>query len=108
MIKIGVTGGIGSGKTTFCKVWESLGAFVVYADDFAKELMVTDQELINQIKETFGERSYFRDGTLNRSFLAEEAFAKGRLYELTAIVPPTMWKRMNDIMQSKEKDRVKL
>lgn len=108
MIKVGVTGGIGSGKTTFCKVWESLGAFVVYADDFAKKLMVTDQELISQIKETFGEHSYFGDGTLNRSFLAEEAFSKGRVDELNAIVHPILWKRMNELMQSKEKEGVQL
>ena len=64
MIRVGVTGGIGSGKTTLCKEWEKLGAFVVYADDLAKKLMVEDEELVKNIKSTFGDKAYDEDGAL--------------------------------------------
>jgi len=108
MIKVGVTGGIGSGKTTFCKVWEKLGAYVVYADDLAKELMVNENELISQIKAVFGKNSYHSDGTLNRRHLAEEAFAKGRVKELNAIVHPVLWARLNELADQKKREGVKV
>ncbi len=106
MIKIGITGGIGSGKTTFCKVLEELGAFVLYADDYAKELMVNDEKLISSIKNTFGEEAYFKDGTLNRKFLAEEAFSKGRVEELNDLVHPVLWKKADQLADEKEKEGV--
>ncbi len=108
MIKIGVTGGIGSGKTTFCKKLEELGAFVLYADDFAKELMVSDSELITSIKKTFGSEAYFGDGSLNREYLAKEAFAKGRVEELNAIVHPVLWKRTEELAKEKEQEGVQV
>ena len=108
MIKVGVTGGIGSGKTTLCKVWEELGAFVVYADDFAKNLMTTDEELKASIKHTFGRDSYFKDGSLNRAYLAEEAFSKGRVKELNAIVHPVLWSRIADLSNQKEGEGVQV
>ena len=54
MFKVGITGNIGSGKTTVCKIFEVLGIPIFYADDAAKEVMVTDAELIAGIKQTFG------------------------------------------------------
>ena len=54
MIKVGVTGGIGAGKTTFCETWENLGAYVVYADDFAKNLMISDNEIITKYGKFLG------------------------------------------------------
>ncbi len=103
MIRVGVTGGIGSGKTTFCKVWEELGAFVIYADDYAKELMAQDQELVRRVKNVFGDETYLEDGSLNRSFLATEAFAKGRVEELNQIVHPILWSRLDKLADEKEK-----
>jgi dephospho-CoA kinase len=108
MIKVGVTGGIGSGKTTFCKIWEGLGAFVVYADDYAKTLMNTDKELITQIKSVFGPNSYNEDGSLNREYLADEAFSKGRVKELNEIVHPVLWNRISELVEKKEKEGVLL
>ena len=108
MIKVGVTGGIGTGKSTFCQVWEQLGAFVVYADDFAKHLMITDSELIARIKSVFGDKSYFESGELNRSYLAEEAFKKGRVEELNAIVHPLFWSRLSELENQKEQEGVKI
>ncbi len=108
MIKVGVTGGIGSGKTTFCKVLEELGSFVLYADDFAKELMSTDQELRQRIIQTFGTQAYTKDGELNRPYLAEQAFSKNRVEELNALVHPILWERVDKLMQKKEQEGVKV
>lgn len=108
MIRVGVTGGIGSGKTTFCKKWEELGAFVVYADDLAKDLMVSNTKLISSIKQVFGEKAYFKNGSLNRAYLANEAFEKGKVEELNAIVHPTLWTEIEKLAQSKEKKGVSL
>ena len=102
MKKAGVTGGIGSGKTTFCKKLEELGAFVVYADDLAKELMVSDAELVLQLKEAFGEGVFLTDGLLNKKFLSNEAFRKGRVEELNDIVHPVLWERINELATQKE------
>lgn len=108
MKRVGITGGIGSGKTTFCKVWEGLGAYVLYADDFAKELMVSDKELIRSIKQTFGEQSYHEDGSLNRAFLAKEAFEKGRVKELNALVHPQLRKRIKELADRKSQEGIEI
>jgi dephospho-CoA kinase len=90
-MKIGVTGGIGSGKTTVCKIFETLGIPVYYADDRAKELMVTKPALIAGIKELFGENAYLKDGSLNRAHIASIAFQdKSILNQLNALVHPAV------------------
>ncbi|MEX1062792.1 MAG: dephospho-CoA kinase [Balneolaceae bacterium] len=104
MVTVGITGGIGSGKSTVCAEWDKLGAVIVYADDFAKELMVGDQELVEEIRSAFGSESYFADGTLNREFLASEAFARGRADELNKLVHPVVSKRVRDRMSRAEKE----
>ena len=108
MIKVGVTGGIGSGKTTFCKKLEELGAYVLYADDLAKELMVSDEELIASIKKVFGEEAYHADGSLNRQYLAEEAFAKGRVEELNKLVHPVLWESANQLVKEKKEEGIQV
>ena len=57
MKKIGITGGIGSGKTTVCKIFESLGIPVYYADDRAKALMIENKELVDGIKNLLGDKT---------------------------------------------------
>ena len=106
MIRVGVTGGIGSGKTTLCKEWERLGAFVVYADDLAKKLMVEDEELVKNIKSVFGDEAYHSDEALNREYLAQEAFEKGRVTELNRLVHPVLWKKVEEISAQKEREGV--
>jgi dephospho-CoA kinase len=106
MIRVGVTGGIGSGKTTLCKEWERLGAFVVYADDLAKKLMVEDEELVKNIKSVFGDEAYQKNGSLNRHYLAEEAFTKGRVTELNRLVHPVLWDKVEEIAAQKEREGV--
>lgn len=104
MIRVGVTGGIGSGKTTLCKEWERLGVFVVYADDLAKKLMVEDEKLVKRIRSVFGDEAYHEDGSLNRHYLAQEAFEKGRVAELNRLVHPVLWKKVEEISAQKERE----
>lgn len=108
MIKVGVTGGIGSGKTTLCKEWEKLGAYVLYADDLAKKLMNEDQQLKARIKKVFGDESYDASGNLVRPYLACEAFEKGRVEELNALVHPVLWEKAESIAREKEREGIRV
>lgn len=108
MIKVGITGGIGSGKTTFCKEWEKLGAYVLYADDFAKQLMNEDKELKKKIMSAFGGRAYDIDGNINRDYLAKEAFEKGRVQELNDLVHPVLRARTKELAAKKEKEGIEV
>lgn len=93
MLKIGITGNIGSGKTTVSKVFEILGIPVFYADEAAKRVMVTDQQLITEIKAAFGNASYFNDGTLNRKYIADIVFNNDeQLARLNSIVHPATFR----------------
>lgn len=103
MITVGVTGGIGSGKTTVCKEWEKLGASVVYADDLAKELMVTDDQLKQSLIDVFGEETYDSDGKLNRAHLIRHAFEEGRVGELNELVHPAVARKFQEICVEAEK-----
>lgn len=73
-LQVGITGGIGSGKSLVCKVFSCLGVPIYDADSRAKNLMTTDGILIEQIAKEFGTLSYHPDGTLNRKYLSELAF----------------------------------
>lgn len=90
MIKVGITGGIGSGKSTLCRLLEERGAVVYYSDDRAKELMHSSVSLRAALLAEFGDRVY-SDGVLNRAWLADEVFRKPeRLAALNAIVHPAV------------------
>lgn len=89
MLKIGITGGIGSGKSTVSRIFELLGVPVYYADDRAKDIMVRDPELIAQIKHHFGEEIYDTQGALNRKLLGSIVFNdKDKLAVLNSLVHP--------------------
>ena len=93
MLKIGITGGIGSGKTTVCKVFETLGIPVFYADTVAKEIMVSDQILIDGVKNAFGNESYFENGSLNNKHIAAIVFNNAdELAKLNALVHPAVFR----------------
>jgi dephospho-CoA kinase len=88
LLKIGLTGGIGSGKSTVAAIFEVLGIPVYHADEAAKRLMQQDANLISGIKKLFGEESY-NNGVLNRSFISEKVFSDpDKLSKLNALVHP--------------------
>jgi len=97
MLKIGITGNIGSGKTTVSKIFEVLGIPVFYADDEAKKVMVSDAILIEELKRAFGEQSYFEDGLLNRKHIAGIVFNnETELNKLNAIVHPAVFRAFDN------------
>ncbi len=88
MLKIGLTGGIGSGKTTVAQIFEVLGIPVYYADQAAKDLMNRDTDLKNKIIDSFG-ASVYKDGLLDRDLLGSLVFAdKEKLALLNSFVHP--------------------
>lgn len=93
MLKIGITGNIGGGKTTVSKIFEILGIPVFYADDAAKKVMTTDAELIADLKKAFGEEAYFEDGSLNRKYIAGIVFNDEKeLAKLNSLVHPAVFR----------------
>jgi len=88
MVRVELTGGIASGKTTVAKIFELLGVPVYYADDAAKQIMNEDEELKLAIQEQFGAEAY-KNGELDRSYLAEKVFNNPfRLEILNSLVHP--------------------
>ncbi|MBK7649918.1 MAG: dephospho-CoA kinase [Flammeovirgaceae bacterium] len=88
-LQIGITGGIGAGKSLVCKIFGILGVPAYDADSRAKVLMTTDGILIEQIKKEFGSLSYNTTGELNRVFLSSEVFnQKEKLESLNSLVHP--------------------
>lgn len=90
---VGVTGGIGSGKSTVCKVFETLGIPVFNADDEAKNIYSTEPHALHLVKETFGQ-SVFTNDELDKVKLAKTVFANAELLQrLNGIIHPLVRKR---------------
>jgi dephospho-CoA kinase len=88
-LQIGITGGIGSGKSLVCKIFEHLGVPVYDADSHAKKLMTTDGILVSQIKKEFGDLAYDAKGNLNRQYLGDNVFHnQEKLATLNSLVHP--------------------
>ena len=97
MLKIGITGGIGSGKSTVCKLFEQLGIPVYNADAEAKQLMKEDAALRKQITQLFGPDAYLENGELNRVLIGQKAFNNSALLEeLNAAVHPAVTQHFLD------------
>jgi dephospho-CoA kinase len=90
MIKVGLTGGIASGKSLVSRMFTELGAHTIDADELAHELMAPGEPAYNEIVEKFGDAILNPDKTVNRAKLAELAFDKKRprIYELNRILHP--------------------
>jgi dephospho-CoA kinase len=90
MLTVGITGGIGSGKTTVCKIFEILGVPVYYADEKAKEILCNNQEVVEKVKKLLGNEAYI-NGKLNRDYIASKVFHdKDLLERYNAIIHPAV------------------
>ncbi len=97
MLRVGLTGGLGSGKSTAARLFAARGAHVVQADEIAREMMQPGQPVYDTIVEAFGACVVHADGTLDRSSLARIAFEEGRVEELNAVVHPAVIARQAEI-----------
>jgi dephospho-CoA kinase len=97
MLKVGITGNIGSGKTTVSKIFEIIGIPVFYADNAAKKVMGEDPILIQALKAEFGSQSYLNDGSLNRKHIAGIVFnSETELAKLNSIVHPAVFRAFDN------------
>lgn len=108
MYKVGITGGIGSGKSTVCEMLAGRGVAVYTADERAKALMATDAALRSSIIEAFGSDAYTAEG-LNRGFLAANVFASPEaLARLNGLVHPAVMADFEAWAEQQEGDYVVL
>jgi dephospho-CoA kinase len=105
MKKIGITGGIGSGKTTVARYLASLGYIVIDADEIARNLSISSQDLIMELKNEFGETILNNDKSLNRKELAKIVFNdKEKKLKLDNIFHPRIKDQILDVLNSLEKE----
>lgn len=103
-MNIGITGNIGSGKTTVCKIFEALGIPIYYADAEAKKLMTDDPLVREQIKLLFGVKAYTAEGALDRKFIGDIVFNNPQmLSRLNYIVHPAVKRHSADWAKSHKK-----
>jgi dephospho-CoA kinase len=89
-LRVGLTGGLGSGKTTVLRMLVDLGAHGISADELGRQLMEPGAEVFAEIVSRFGDGVVGADGRLDRAALARIAFGDGRVEELNAIVHPAI------------------
>lgn len=90
MIRIGITGGMGSGKTLVCRIFKSFGIPVYHSDEEARRLMQEEPSLVTGILSLFGDEA-FTEGSLNRSMIAKRVFQDRKLLDqLNAMVHPAV------------------
>lgn len=90
-IIIGVTGGIGSGKSYICRIIRTLGFPVYNCDAEAKKLMNTNKHIINSLKQLIGENSYDSEGNLNKPIIAQFLFAnEENAHKINSVVHPVV------------------
>lgn len=104
MIRIGITGGIGSGKSTVCRIFGEAGAAVYDSDAAAKRLMNEDADLRSRLVDEFGVQTY-ENGVLNRAYLASVVFAdEEKLHRLDSIVHPAVREDFRRWCESRTED----
>jgi dephospho-CoA kinase len=96
MLKVGLTGGIASGKSTVSKIFARIGAHVLDADEVARELLLPGQPAWRRLRQAFGEEFFHPDGTVKRKQLRKLVFANPeKRNQLNAIVHPEVMKEIN-------------
>jgi len=105
MLRVGLTGGLGSGKTTVAGIFRSLGAQVMEADAVGRAMMQPGEAVYEEIVQAFGPAVVRADRTLDRRKLAKIAFTDGRFAELNAIVHPPVIAEQQRWMEALEKEQ---
>jgi dephospho-CoA kinase len=91
-LKVGITGGIGAGKSTVTQIFSILGIPVYHSDDRAKWLMANDPNLSQAIKQEFGAESFLPDGSINRIYLSEKIFNdREKIAKINSLVHPVVF-----------------
>src|SRR5579862_3807833 len=98
MLKVGLTGGIASGKSVVGEMFAALGAQVIQADAIAHQLMQPGEAVYDEVVRQFGDEILNPDGSVNRARLAEAAFGNSRIEELNHIVHPAVLQRQEEWM----------
>lgn len=106
ILRIGITGGIGTGKSTVCRLFERIGRTVISADEIAREITRENPSVKREIRDSFGEEVFRQDGGLDRKRLAELVFSDTRLLQmLNTIVHPHVFeeigRRLSRLIQEK-------
>jgi dephospho-CoA kinase len=99
MLRVGLTGGLGSGKSTAARLFAAHGAHVLEADAIARQMMEPAEAVYAAVVEHFGDGVVSADGRLDRGALARIAFAEGRVEELNAIVHPAVIARQAELAE---------
>jgi dephospho-CoA kinase len=101
MLKVGITGGIGVGKTTVCKIFATLGIPIYEADSRSKWLLVNDLALKQEIQTSFGQAIYLSNGQINREFLAQQIFTNPLAAKhLESLIHPAVRKDFEEWLKS--------
>jgi dephospho-CoA kinase len=100
MLRVGLTGGLGSGKSTAARMFAALGAHVLQSDAIGREMMEPGQAVYTAIVDHFGKGVVLADGRLDRKALAKIAFTDGRVEELNAIVHPAVIARQEELART--------
>lgn len=100
MLRVGLTGGLGSGKSTVARMFSAHGAHVFSSDAIGRELMEPGQPVYAAIVEHFGPNVVLPDGHLDRHALGRIAFSEGRVEELNAIIHPAVIERQAELAQA--------
>jgi dephospho-CoA kinase len=99
MLRVGLTGGLGSGKSTAAGLFAGYGAHVIQADELGRQMMLPGERVYAAIVGAFGEDVILADGRLDRAVLARMAFSDGRVEQLNAIVHPAVIGRQMELVE---------
>jgi dephospho-CoA kinase len=103
-IRVAITGGIGSGKSTFANYIASKGYVVINADEISKDILASDESIIKKVIKEFGSESY-KNGKINKKFIATRVFSNpAKLNKLNSILHPQVLQKIDSLIEKKYKN----